>query len=150
MNMRLVLFEPDIAQHTGTLLRLAACLDVPVDIIEPCGFHMDDRRLRRAALAYLAALDLTRHVSWPPYNEDFYPAGRGPLALPNHVVAQPHYPRTKINLTALPKSLDPSAANQKPWTQEPETMNQKPKTRNLRSRWNHPQGGGKPTARTND
>lgn len=69
--MRLVLFQPDIAQNTGTLLRLAACLDVPVDIIEPCGFHMNDRRLRRAALDYLHALDLTRHASWDAYAEAF-------------------------------------------------------------------------------
>jgi tRNA (cytidine/uridine-2'-O-)-methyltransferase len=79
--MRLVLFEPDIAQNTGTLLRLAACLDVSVDIIEPCGFHMDDRRLRRAALDYLDALDLTRHVSWQAYWEHFSRARRGRLVL---------------------------------------------------------------------
>ncbi len=81
MNMRLVLFQPDIAQNTGTLLRLAACLDVPVDIIEPCGFHMDDRRLRRAALDYLDALELTRHISWQAYAEGFSRAGNGRLVL---------------------------------------------------------------------
>ena len=79
--MRLVLFEPDIAQNTGTLLRLAACLDVAADIIEPCGFHMDDRRLRRAALDYLDALDLTRHVSWQAYHESVSQAGFGRLVL---------------------------------------------------------------------
>jgi tRNA (cytidine/uridine-2'-O-)-methyltransferase len=81
MNLRLVLFQPDIAQNTGTLLRLAACLDVPVDIIEPCGFHMDDRRLRRAALDYLDALELTRHISWQAYREGLSRAGRGRLVL---------------------------------------------------------------------
>lgn len=79
--MRLVLFQPDIAQNAGTLFRLAACLDVPVDIIEPCGFHLDDRRLRRAALDYLDALDLTRHVSWQAYSRAFSRAGRGRLVL---------------------------------------------------------------------
>lgn len=79
--MRLVLFQPDIAQNTGTLLRLAACLDVPVDVIEPCGFHMDDRRLRRAALDYLDALELTRHVSWQAYAEGFSRSGSGRLVL---------------------------------------------------------------------
>lgn len=69
--MRLVLFQPDIAQNAGTLLRLAACLGVPVDIVEPCGFHMNDRRLRRAALDYLHALDLTRHPSWDAYGAAF-------------------------------------------------------------------------------
>ena len=51
--MRLVLYEPDIPQNTGALLRLAACLDLPVDIIEPCGFFLDDKRLRRAGMDYL-------------------------------------------------------------------------------------------------
>jgi tRNA (cytidine/uridine-2'-O-)-methyltransferase len=73
--MRLVLFQPDIAQNAGTLFRLAACLGVPVDVIEPCGFHMDDRRLRRAALDYLAALDLTRHSSWQAYREGLSRSG---------------------------------------------------------------------------
>ena len=73
--MRLVLYQPDIAQNAGTLFRLAACLGVPVDVIEPCGFHLDDRRLRRAALDYLDALDLTRHVSWDAYREGRARAG---------------------------------------------------------------------------
>lgn len=79
--MRLVLFQPDIAQNAGTLFRLAACLDVPVDIVEPCGFHLDDRRLRRAALDYLDALDLTRHVSWPAYQAAFARGRGGRLVL---------------------------------------------------------------------
>ncbi len=65
--MRLALYQPDIPQNTGTLLRLAACLGVPADIIEPCGFVLDDRRLRRAALDYIDRVDLTRHVSWRAY-----------------------------------------------------------------------------------
>jgi tRNA (cytidine/uridine-2'-O-)-methyltransferase len=65
--MRLVLFQPDIPQNAGTLLRLAACLGVPVDVIEPCGFHLDDRRLRRAGLDYLEQVELVRHVSWNAY-----------------------------------------------------------------------------------
>lgn len=69
--MRLVLYQPDIAQNAGTLFRLAACLGVAVDVIEPCGFHLDDRRLRRAALDYLDALDLTRHVSWEAFQAGF-------------------------------------------------------------------------------
>ncbi len=67
--MRLVLFEPDIPQNTGSLMRLAACLGVPLDIVEPCGFHLEDRRLRRAGLDYLERLDLTRHASWQAYRE---------------------------------------------------------------------------------
>ena len=62
--MRLALFEPDIPQNTGALLRLAACFGVAVDLIEPCGFLLDDRRLKRAVLDYTADLVICRHVSW--------------------------------------------------------------------------------------
>ena len=65
--MRLVLYEPDIPQNTGALLRLAACLDLPVDIIEPCGFFLDDKRMRRAGMDYLDRVAVTRHSSWPAY-----------------------------------------------------------------------------------
>jgi tRNA (cytidine/uridine-2'-O-)-methyltransferase len=65
--MRLALYEPDIPQNCGTLLRLAACLGLGVDIIEPCGFLWDDRRLRRAGLDFLADVDVTRHPSWTAY-----------------------------------------------------------------------------------
>ena len=62
--MRLALYEPDIPQNTGALLRLGACLGVPLDIIEPCGFLLDDRRLRRAGMDYLASAEVARHSSW--------------------------------------------------------------------------------------
>lgn len=68
--MRLALFEPDIPQNTGTLLRLAACLGVGVDLIEPCGFLFDDRRLKRAALDYTATLAIDRHKSWHSFLDD--------------------------------------------------------------------------------
>ena len=62
--LRLALFEPDIPQNTGALLRLAACLGVAVDVIEPCGFLFGDRRVRRAGLDYLDKLTVRRHASW--------------------------------------------------------------------------------------
>jgi tRNA (cytidine/uridine-2'-O-)-methyltransferase len=65
--LRLALYEPDIPQNTGALLRLAACLGVGVDLIEPLGFLMDDRRLRRAALDYAALAEVRRHKSWPAF-----------------------------------------------------------------------------------
>ena len=65
--MRLVLYQPDIPQNAGTLLRLAACWAVPVDLIEPCGFLWDDRRLRRSGMDYLEGVDLIRHSSWRAY-----------------------------------------------------------------------------------
>jgi tRNA (cytidine/uridine-2'-O-)-methyltransferase len=62
--MRLALYQPDIAQNTGTILRLCACLGVPVDVIGPTGFDMSDRALKRAALDYLGHVDLTRRASF--------------------------------------------------------------------------------------
>jgi tRNA (cytidine/uridine-2'-O-)-methyltransferase len=65
--MRLVLYQPDIAPNAGALMRLAACLDLPVDLIEPCGFTLDDGGVRRAGMDYLDRLDLARHTSWSAY-----------------------------------------------------------------------------------
>jgi tRNA (cytidine/uridine-2'-O-)-methyltransferase len=73
--MRLVLFQPDIPQNAGALLRLGACLGVAVDIVEPCGFLLDDRRMRRTGMDYLAAADWRRHASWEAYLAD-RPSGR--------------------------------------------------------------------------
>lgn len=65
--MRLALYQPDIPQNTGTLLRLGACLDLPVDIIEPCGFLFNEKAMRRAGMDYLEFASYRRHDSW----EDF-------------------------------------------------------------------------------
>jgi tRNA (cytidine/uridine-2'-O-)-methyltransferase len=65
--VRLALFEPDIPQNAGALLRLAACFAVAVDLIEPCGFLLDDRRLKRAALDYAPFAALRRHSSWSAF-----------------------------------------------------------------------------------
>ena len=66
--MRIALFEPDIPQNTGNIFRLGACLGIPVDIIEPAGFILDDKKLKRASMDYYQYLDLKKHDSW----EDFY------------------------------------------------------------------------------
>jgi tRNA (cytidine/uridine-2'-O-)-methyltransferase len=66
-NMRLALFEPDIPQNTGALIRLGACLGVPVDIIEPCGFLWSEPKLKRAGMDYLGSADVTRHASWAAF-----------------------------------------------------------------------------------
>lgn len=65
--MRIALYQPDIPQNTGTILRLGACLGVPVDVIGPAGFDMSDRTLRRAGLDYLEHVELTRHVSFASF-----------------------------------------------------------------------------------
>ena len=62
--MQLVLYQPDIPQNTGAILRLGACFKTPVDIIEPCGFPFDDKRLRRTAMDYGGVCDLTAPRSW--------------------------------------------------------------------------------------
>jgi tRNA (cytidine/uridine-2'-O-)-methyltransferase len=62
--MRLALYQPDIPQNAGALLRLGACLGVAIDIIEPLGFVLDDRRLKRAGMDYIAQADWARHGSW--------------------------------------------------------------------------------------
>lgn len=67
--MRLVLYQPDIPQNTGTMMRLAACLGVGLDLIEPCGFVLDDRRLRRAGMDYLDHLDWRRWAGWARYRD---------------------------------------------------------------------------------
>ena len=76
--MRLALYEPDIPQNTGTILRLAACLGLAVDIIEPCGFLIDDRRLRRAGMDYLESVSFTRHSSWTAFCESRAVRARDP------------------------------------------------------------------------
>jgi tRNA (cytidine/uridine-2'-O-)-methyltransferase len=67
LALRLALYEPDIPQNTGALLRLAACFGVAVDLIEPFGFLYDDRRLKRAALDYAALAAVARHPSWDAF-----------------------------------------------------------------------------------
>jgi tRNA (cytidine/uridine-2'-O-)-methyltransferase len=65
--MRLALFEPDIPQNAGTILRLAACLGVGVDLIEPLGFALTDAKLRRAGLDYREQAAMTRHASFAAF-----------------------------------------------------------------------------------
>ncbi len=65
--MRLALYQPDIPQNTGTILRMAACLGVAVDVIGPTGFDMTDRALRRAGLDYLEHVEINRHVSFASF-----------------------------------------------------------------------------------
>ena len=65
--MRIALYEPDIPQNTGTVLRLAACLGVEAHIIEPAGFPTTDRAFRRAGMDYLDAVAIVRHVDWAAF-----------------------------------------------------------------------------------
>ena len=67
--MHLALYQPDIPQNTGTILRLCACLDVEAHIIEPAGFPVSDRHFRRAGMDYLDQVSITRHDSWSKFEQ---------------------------------------------------------------------------------
>jgi tRNA (cytidine/uridine-2'-O-)-methyltransferase len=67
--MRLALYQPDQAGNVGPILRLAACLAVPVDIVEPCGFPWSDRALKRAGMDYAEIAHVTRHQNWESFAE---------------------------------------------------------------------------------
>jgi tRNA (cytidine/uridine-2'-O-)-methyltransferase len=66
--MRIALYQPDIPQNTGTILRLCACLDIEAHIIGPAGFPISDRAFRRAGMDYLDAVALVRHTSWQAFD----------------------------------------------------------------------------------
>lgn len=68
-TLRLALFEPDIPQNTGALIRLGACFGVPLDVIEPCGFLWNEAKLKRAGMDYLGLAEIVRHSSWPAFQE---------------------------------------------------------------------------------
>ena len=65
--MRLALYQPDIPQNTGTILRMAACLGIPVDVVEPAGFDISSRALKRAGLDYYESADIIRHASFAAF-----------------------------------------------------------------------------------
>ena len=65
--MRLALYEPDIPQNAGAMMRLGAALQVGIDIIEPCGFLLTDRGLKRAGMDYLKSAEICRHESWAKF-----------------------------------------------------------------------------------
>ncbi|MET0294117.1 MAG: tRNA (cytidine(34)-2'-O)-methyltransferase [Phenylobacterium sp.] len=85
--MRLALFQPDIPQNLGAAMRLAACLGAPLDIIEPCGFPLSDRALKRAALDYGSLGQVARHAGW----DDFRSAASGRLVLFTTRAAEPFH-----------------------------------------------------------
>ena len=88
-TLRIALYQPDIPGNTGTILRLAACLGLGVDIIEPAGFDLSDRNLKRAGMDYIAAVALTRHLNWDRFEEARKADGRR-LVLASTKAAQPY------------------------------------------------------------
>lgn len=74
--MRLALFQPDIPQNLGAAIRLAACLGVPLDVIEPCGFPLSDAAIRRSAMDYAGIAEVKRHPGWADFRGDRARTGR--------------------------------------------------------------------------
>ena len=87
---RLALYQPDIPQNAGSLMRLCACLGVAMDLIEPCGFLLSDRNFRRAGMDYRAGLDLTRHESWEVFQSRRRARGQNRLLLLTTKAAMPY------------------------------------------------------------
>jgi tRNA (cytidine/uridine-2'-O-)-methyltransferase len=85
--VRLALYQPDIPQNTGTILRTAACLGVAVDVIGPTGFDMTDRSLKRAGLDYLDHVTIARHPSWEAFLAARGSAGGRLLLLSAHAAS---------------------------------------------------------------
>jgi tRNA (cytidine/uridine-2'-O-)-methyltransferase len=73
--VRIALFQPDIPQNAGTILRLCACLNVEAHIIEPAGFPVSDRHFRRAGMDYLDQVKIVRHVAWEAFEKWKHEAG---------------------------------------------------------------------------
>lgn len=65
--MQLALYQPDIPQNTGTMLRLSACLGVTAHLIEPAGFPISDKNFRRAGMDYLDQVEIRRHIGWADF-----------------------------------------------------------------------------------
>ncbi|MGD9639489.1 MAG: tRNA (cytidine(34)-2'-O)-methyltransferase [Alphaproteobacteria bacterium] len=68
--MRVALYQPDIPQNTGAIIRICACFHLPLDIIEPCGFILDDQKLKRSAMDYGPLVEIKRHISWGSFLDD--------------------------------------------------------------------------------
>jgi len=88
-SLRIALYQPDIPGNTGTILRLAACLGLAVDIIEPAGFDLSDKNLKRAGMDYIASVTLTRHVNWERFEDVRLHEGRR-LVLASTKAAEPY------------------------------------------------------------
>ncbi len=67
MSIRLAAFQPDIAQNLGAMIRLCACMNIPIDVIEPCGFPFSVKALRRSAMDYADKADIHHHPSWSAF-----------------------------------------------------------------------------------
>ena len=69
--LHLALYQPEIPQNTGAAMRLTACMGLPLDIIEPCGFLWDDAKIRRSAMDYIDYTDIRRHPNWESFRQKY-------------------------------------------------------------------------------
>ena len=69
--MRIALFQPDIPQNTGAAIRVCACLGLGLDIIEPCGFLWNEKKMTRTAMDYKNHVDIQRHLNWDAFHETY-------------------------------------------------------------------------------
>jgi tRNA (cytidine/uridine-2'-O-)-methyltransferase len=88
--VRLALYEPDIPQNCGAIIRLGACLGVAVDVIEPCGFLFSDKGLKRAGMDYLGQAEVVRHASWSRFLAGHRQKRAGRLVLLTSKAADPY------------------------------------------------------------
>jgi tRNA (cytidine/uridine-2'-O-)-methyltransferase len=82
------MYQPDIPQNTGAMMRLCACLNIPLDIIEPCGFPWDKKKIGQSAMDYFDAVSLTRHDNWDQFKAS---AGKSRIILMTTKGAAPHH-----------------------------------------------------------
>jgi tRNA (cytidine/uridine-2'-O-)-methyltransferase len=87
--IQIALYQPDIPGNTGTIMRMAACLGVPLHIIEPAGFDLSERNLKRAGMDYLEVTNLTRHISWDAFFS-WHIEQKNRLVLASTKAAQPY------------------------------------------------------------
>lgn len=95
--MNLALFQPDIAGNVGTILRLTACLGVPCDIIEPCGFAFGERGLKRAGMDYAASASITRHLDWEHFEAKATANGQRIILMTSKGSVPLHHARFEAN-----------------------------------------------------
>ncbi len=89
-DVRIALFRPEIAANFGAMLRLGACLGVDIEIVEPCGFPLDHRRIRRSGMDYVAHVDYRRHADWNAFRGWLDGEGRRLVLLSRHASVAYH------------------------------------------------------------
>ncbi len=89
-DLRLALYQPDMPQNTGSMMRLCACLGLTLDIIEPCGFVLDDKRLHRVAMDYIDHLSWQRHIDWASFRHNMQTVQKRRIVLLSTKAAEPY------------------------------------------------------------